>query len=258
MDLQSFIQSGILEAYVLGQCSAEERALVERTAAEHPSVQAELAAIEQALEEYALAHATPPPPGLKERILDTIDQLGKAPSKPRPVEPAPFGSKLVYQLLLAAFALLALFFWYRQNEMRSEIAPLQQDQDSIRQLLFACSERSEQLRQITAFLRDPDTKAVKMTDGKEYAIYMYHNTGRGETYLDQLGLGVPDPGKYYQIWAIVAGQPVSLGMVRKDVPASWQKVDFPGNAEAFAISAENSPNGNTRPTTVIAIGKLVG
>jgi len=258
MDIQSFIQSGLLETYVLGQCTADERAIVERIAAEQPSVQAELAAIEQALESYALATAVSPPPALKERIMDTIDQQGQMPSIPPPAGKPRSASNLPYQALALGFALLAAFFWYRQKEIRSENAPVQQSRDSLQRQLFACGERSEQLRQIATFLRDPDTKAVKMTDGKEYAIYMYHNVIRAETNLDLSGLGVPDPGKYYQIWAIVAGKPLSLGMVNKNALASWQKVDFPKDAEAFAISAENNPNGNPTPSVVIAIGKLVG
>ena len=53
MDIQSFIQSGLLEAYVLGQCSAEERTQVERMAAEHAEVRAELSSIEASLESFA-------------------------------------------------------------------------------------------------------------------------------------------------------------------------------------------------------------
>ncbi len=76
MDLQSFIQSGLLEAYVLGQCSAEERAQVERMAAEHAEVRAELSAIEASLEAYAAAQAVLPPDWMKTSIHGT-DQYRK-------------------------------------------------------------------------------------------------------------------------------------------------------------------------------------
>ncbi len=72
MDIQSFIQSGLLEAYVMGQCTAQERAEVERMAAAHPEVRAELDAIERALEKVAQANAVPPPAGLRDQILERI------------------------------------------------------------------------------------------------------------------------------------------------------------------------------------------
>ena len=60
MDLQAYISSGILEAYVLGDISAEQAAEVERMAQSHPEVKAELEAIEIALESYAMENAVNP------------------------------------------------------------------------------------------------------------------------------------------------------------------------------------------------------
>ncbi|MEO6039969.1 MAG: hypothetical protein ABIQ93_16270, partial [Saprospiraceae bacterium] len=75
MDLQTFIQSGLLESYVLGQTTAEERSLVERMLSQHAETRTELSAIEQAIERYAMAQATPPPDWMKGRILDQLEQM---------------------------------------------------------------------------------------------------------------------------------------------------------------------------------------
>ena len=52
---QKLIESGILELYLLGEVSGEERAEVERMAGESEEVRQELFALEVALENYALA-----------------------------------------------------------------------------------------------------------------------------------------------------------------------------------------------------------
>ena len=159
-------------------------------------------------------------------------------------------------LPVAASLLLAIFMgyqWYTANQRNSEneakIAEMQSrlnDCDTQTKVL-------ENTRQAVAMLRDPDTRAVRMTNDKDYA-YMYHNAVRGETGLDVSGLPVPPTGRYFQAWAIVDGKPVSLGMVDLQSAGGWQSLPFNTNAAAFAISAEESPKGNPTPTMVVMIG----
>ncbi|AII54161.1 anti-sigma factor domain-containing protein [Hymenobacter sp. APR13] len=69
MDIQQYIESGILEEYALGVLSAAEAAQVEQMAATHPTVQHELQAVIGGLDAYAQAHAITPPPAMRERVL---------------------------------------------------------------------------------------------------------------------------------------------------------------------------------------------
>lgn len=257
MDLQSFIQSGLLEAYVLGQCTAEERLLVENMAAEHPSVQSELTAIEQALETYAQAHAVPPPPELKGRIMDEINRQANTAMNEKPATPSPAApSRLVYQILVAGLALLAAYLFYTQRADRAAKDSAQQEVVALQNQLNDCGKKADQQEAIAKLLRDRDTKPVNVTDAKAMSAYVYYNTLRHETVLDLSGVTVPDAGKYYQLWAIVDGKPVSMGMIDLKASGGWQVVPYVENAQAFAISAENSPNGNPTPTIVVGIGKV--
>ncbi|NVO85177.1 anti-sigma factor [Hymenobacter terrestris] len=69
MDMQQYIESGILEEYALGVLSADERAGVERVAQQEPAVARELVAITNALNSYAAAHAVAPSSAMRERVL---------------------------------------------------------------------------------------------------------------------------------------------------------------------------------------------
>jgi anti-sigma-K factor RskA len=69
VDIQQYIESGILEEYALGVLSAAEAAQVEQVAAAHPEVQRELQAVIGGLDVYAEAHAIAPPPAMRERVL---------------------------------------------------------------------------------------------------------------------------------------------------------------------------------------------
>lgn len=255
MDIQSFIQSGLLEAYALGQCSAEERALVERMVAGHAEVRAELAAIEKALEGYAAANATPPPAWMKGRILDTIQNEAVPPAPPRS------GSLRLFQLLTPALAILAAFLFFRNNTLSSEKTALASRAAELQHQIDDCAEKGlqmDKLQQVNRLLRDRDTRDVPLSNGEngKFTGYAYHNAARCETALDLTSLPAPAPGKYFQFWSIADGKPVSMGMVDLQAAGGWLVFPCRQNAAALAISQEDKPGGNPTPTEVLLVGNI--
>ncbi|MDB5263467.1 MAG: hypothetical protein JWQ14_2750 [Adhaeribacter sp.] len=73
--ITEFMQSGLLELYVLGSTNPEETAAVEKMAAAHPEIRQELDIIGQTMEDYAQAHAVKPKATLKSLILASIDYI---------------------------------------------------------------------------------------------------------------------------------------------------------------------------------------
>ena len=70
---KAYIDSGILELYVLGCISQEHSRDVELMAVADPAVQQEITAIEKTMEAFAMEHAIPPSPVIKPFLLATID-----------------------------------------------------------------------------------------------------------------------------------------------------------------------------------------
>ncbi len=73
MNNKEYIDSGILENYVMGMASHSERDEVEMMAAVNPDIRQEIDEISDALEKYALAHAIKPSPVIKPLLMATID-----------------------------------------------------------------------------------------------------------------------------------------------------------------------------------------
>ena len=71
--VKEYIDSGILEHYVLGCTTVEESILVELLINEEPVIGMEIIAIQEALECYAMKHAVTPNPVIKPFLLATID-----------------------------------------------------------------------------------------------------------------------------------------------------------------------------------------
>lgn len=250
MDIQTLIQSGLLEQYVLGHCSAEDRALVERMAAAHPEVRAEISSIEQALERFAFLQAVQPPLGLKDKILAQIEQE----EVKRPQKTPSYRSSL--RLLgIAVFALLAgLFYLFlQQKNLKTAQKHMEHVSDSLRTELITLDERVQKAEPVAALICDPETRRVVVSNGKGLQTIVYFNPRTGTVAYDPQSLPQMPEGKYCQFWAIVEGQPVSLGMVSSagNICETMQKV---ANPQAFAFSEEDKPEGNPTPTVVLAVG----
>jgi mannose-6-phosphate isomerase-like protein (cupin superfamily) len=86
-NISSYINSGILEMYVLGLATPEESRMVEELRAAHPEINEELQQITASVETYATAHAVTPHATMKPLLFATIDyterlKKGEAPAFP--------------------------------------------------------------------------------------------------------------------------------------------------------------------------------
>lgn len=73
MTIIEFINSGILELYVMGIASQSEQDEVEKMAIIYPEIRQEIDAISKALENYAMAHSIQPGKLVKPMLMATID-----------------------------------------------------------------------------------------------------------------------------------------------------------------------------------------
>lgn len=68
VNLQTYIESGILELYILNLLDESERLMVQSMVLKNPELKMEIQEIERALENYAFEHAVEPSVELKEKI----------------------------------------------------------------------------------------------------------------------------------------------------------------------------------------------
>ena len=68
-NVTEYIESGVLEQYVLGELSPPARAAVEAAAEQEPAIRQALDELQTGLEVYAQAHTQAAPAGLKNRVL---------------------------------------------------------------------------------------------------------------------------------------------------------------------------------------------
>ncbi|PWV53724.1 hypothetical protein [Chitinophaga sp. S165] len=79
MELNHYIQSGIIESYVLGIATTSEMEELQQMRRLYPSLNAEIMAVERRIEKTALAEAVSPSPYLKQRIFQHINWRDEVP-----------------------------------------------------------------------------------------------------------------------------------------------------------------------------------
>ena len=77
IDISTYIESGILELYVLGNLTEAEIVDVQILAATHPAIAQEIFEIEKSLEIYAFSHPLLPDVMVKPTIFSTIDFIDR-------------------------------------------------------------------------------------------------------------------------------------------------------------------------------------
>lgn len=260
---KAYIESGILELYVLGQLTVQEQQEVEAMAAKYPEVKQEMEAIEMAMEKYALNHAVEPAAGLKEKIIEQL-QPQQAPKENIviPLHNNAYESKirtlriaLVACIALLVISVIALFSVRTElGAAKTEILALHLDKEKFAVTVSRLEAHNTDLQKIADMPNDPDWKVVKLAgtamDPKARMVVYWHKSGQ-HVMVDNSKLALPanDQAHQYQLWALVNGKPVDLGVfdVKADSTHILLKMKEITGAQAFAVTLEKR-GGNAVPT----------
>ncbi|TAN21722.1 MAG: anti-sigma factor [Chitinophagaceae bacterium] len=266
MNIEEYISSGIIESYVLGSLSPGEAAQVESMAVSHPEIQQAIESYQKTLESLADQDAVQPPVQLKSRVMNAIrDEKNKHPQIPGKAITEDNKQNTILLslnkwkklaaaaviLLIASIALNGVFIGkYRQYKDRYDLLTSNQ------QRLFTQNQALQtslaRVQKGMHVLMNPAMKPVVMegvTAHPGMLATVYWDPQSRHAYLANFNLPAPPSGKAYQLWAIVNGKPVSMGMynpTNENELVAMANVQ-PGNVQAFAITLEKQ-EGSPTPT----------
>lgn len=242
MNTQEYISSGVIESYVLGLASAEERAAHEELEVLHPEVRAAREAFELSLENHALTNAVTPPTAIKQKVWATIKPvLSMQTEAPvRRMGMARYMSAAAIILLVGSTALNFYFYnQYRSTSTKYDelIAGMQQmaKDNKVQQArldLYASSFRmmNDSNMAVVALKGLPLSPLSKST--------VYWDKQTKNVWLQVNNLPEPSTDQQYQLWAIVDGKPVDAGVFDVTDPYAMVKLKNIPRAQAFAITLE--------------------
>ncbi|TWF37197.1 anti-sigma-K factor rskA [Chitinophaga polysaccharea] len=169
-------------------------------------------------------------------------------------------------ILLIGSLILNYVFFNRYNEFKEykdKYESLLLSQNSILSKSNLYKTRLEQMEESMDIIQDPKVLKVPMPGTKafpEALATVFWNPQSQQVYLKVNKLPEPAADKQYQLWAIVDGKPVDMGVFEMgDTAKLLQKMKVTGKAQMFAVTLEKK-GGAASPTMeqMYVAGKIPG
>lgn len=276
LDIKEYIASGIIESYVLGSLSNQETREVECMSHIYPEIKEHLVQLQSNIEEWASANAVIPPSDIKSKVLakiKSVQQESDVKSETKIVSINRSNDFFKYAAAASVFLLLGTaYLWYNSSneleltaeqliETEGRLDELQADNASLLAENSTLDTEIKTTNRNAELLAQANTQVIELkgTDSfKESLVRVYWNQTDGLASFVIDNLPEPPTALQYQLWAIVDGTPMSLGVFDLDnsqfassIRTINEKIT---SSQAFAITLEQlggSPTPNLEALVVI-------
>ena len=271
MNKEELIQSGLLELYVLGQCTESEMAIVDSFQSDE-DVRKELKDIELALIPLAQLKSVQPRAEVKAKLMMSILNSEASATKVEAIQEKAEPTKVVEEAKLisinkksfawriaAGFMLLVsigLFTIYsgRLNQLDEKLTALTQEKESIRENYNQVKQVSDELSGVEDFFAEKLIKSYELkhpSNPNEIFGVLYWCPATGEIMLNGMDMPKLTDQEQYQLWALVDGKPLDLGVLPKDWDGETNKLaHLKGVKELSAYAITIEPLGG-KPTPTL-------
>ncbi len=263
MNVKEYIRSGVIESYVLGIATEAERYEFEQMCAAYPEVAEARDQFERSLEAELMRDAVPPPAFIKEKVMLQVKPAVAESGYTGEVGETPIRRMNPWKWVAAASLILlagAGYWAYTTNEKYNNLVARQA---SMERQLQESTAQLQTLQQDAEKLRQPMVPvALKGTEvaPQAQATIFWDTTGTNDVYMVINNLPQTPSDKQYQLWALLDGKPIDLGVFDLDVQQKRLLVRMKNvqNAQAFAITLEqrNRPNRDKPEGKIYVVGNL--
>lgn len=266
MDTKAYIESGVIESYVLGLANAEEAAELEMLCTQHADIKSAVDEFAALIEQRAFANSIIPPAGMKEKLMFTLADEFASDEDEQTAVVVPLHtadettdvkvkkfSSLRYIaaasiILLVASTALNFYLYNNYKSANNKYQALLVERNSLQANNDAFQTKLNGLEESMRIMQNPDMKMVALSarPGKEGNIAaVYWDTKTKDVWLLPTKMAATPADKQYQLWAIVDGKPVDAGVIGEcNVLCPMKNIP---RAQAFAITLEKK-GGSPTPT----------
>ncbi len=261
MNVIAYIESGIIEAYALGMLNKDERAEVEAEMMRHQEIADAVREAEETMGNFSQAYSIVPKPEWRNDIIanalaadmqeDTSKVFTLNQPKVTSVQDAQNSKSSSGKSALAIAATVALFISVGFNVF--QFTKLNQFDDALLSANMRIAYLETQNNSVVAnyqslendleIYRNPATAKFIMNPVEGRAANLradvLWNAETEMVYVDVKNLPQPPSDKQYQLWALVNGKPVDMGVFDiTEVNKGLQRMQKIPGADAFAVTLE--------------------
>jgi anti-sigma-K factor RskA len=250
MNIHEYIASGIVESYVLGLASPEERIEFEQMCAQYPELVEARNNFELSLEEQARRNVLQPPVGAKEKAWNAIQQTSASSGAKLISMQQPTSRSGGLRWVAAASIILLLITGYLAATFYNQTKELKNSNNELRARVNTTDSILNRLAEAQRIVSDPKVTVVNLSALKKSnnapSASVYWDSTSSNVYLLIKNMPKLATDKQYQLWSIIdsAGKmkPTSLGLFEGGTEKIMLKMDKAQKADAFAITIENRGN----------------
>lgn len=251
MNINEYINSGILELYVYGALSEDESAEVSRNVQEYPEIKREVEEIEKSLQNLSEAVA----PGNPQFLIQSIKAKIAARNSHFIGERKSRNWASYIGWAASILFLLGLFLMFNRNqELKDSLQALQAEKALIESQIAEARDDAAKAEQLLDILRDRNILEVPLPGqavAPEAYATAYWDKNDNVTYIDARDLPEPPRGMVYQVWSLKMDPltPSSLGLLSEYETDDNKifKLENTNVSEGFGITLEPA-GGSETPT----------
>lgn len=274
MNVREYIESGVIEDYVLGLLTASERSEVENFLLHHSEIGVELESLTTSLSVFALLGAVEPKPYMQQRIWEVVGTpVATLTSYPDANITKSITSKstFVFKSWLAystvavlAIVSVAAVFWANSantqlKKINAQIKTLQITNHELSQKVIALNSEIESNNSVYDLPNKQIVELVgKSNKAKNSLAIAIWDQENGDVYLDIKKIPSNPKGTNYQLYAITQiGEEIKLGIINIDKKKQILSVGKIKDAVLFKIVLENEKrNKSIRVNELFLDGKV--
>lgn len=250
--LHTFLKSGLIEKYVLGDTSPIEELEVEKFIDTYEEARLEYENTQKNLEIWVKANAVEAPKSVLQNILDDIDEPIVA-KKETPiihlkekVSHAPWYS-VAASIIALVFAGSSYLLYQQNQSLLSENDVVVDEIFDLRSDIDKNNEKLDDVMKQFLKLNNPDTKKYVLKGNeraKDLKTVAYINPVEKTSMIDVATLPQLPNEKCYQIWAEVQDRMVNLGILDPS-ESSLQNIPYLEDALGLSITIEDKGGANS-------------
>lgn len=245
VDINTFLNSGLLDKYLIGQTSPLESLEVEGYIDKYPDVKAAYDKLQDQLEFTSKANAVEAPPHLLDSILSELDERPVIALQQKPKK-SWFNFSVAASITALLFAGSSFYFFIRNQKLASENQIVVEELFDLRNDIDENNSRLELLMEQFAQLNNPETEKYFLKGNKRaknLKTVAYINPKEKTSMIDVITLPALPGEKCYQMWAEVQDKMVNLGIL-SETDRRLQKIPYTEDALGLTITIE--PKGGSQ------------
>lgn len=248
--ITTFLNSGLLEKYLIDNTTVEETKLVESFITRYPEVENHYNNMQHNLEIVAKTHAIEPEQSTLNKILDALDDAPVIEISKKRTSKKWHNFTIAASVAALIFAGTSSYFYNQNQKLQNDTVVVDEELKDLRSDIAKNNIMLDKVMRQLLKLNNPETEKYIIkgnSRAKDLKTVAYINPKEKTSMIDVVSLPDLPEEQCYQIWAELQGKMVSLGILDK-ADRKLRNIPYMEDVLALSITIESKGGTNTATT----------